>query len=87
MVIVLLAPPPVLTMLPPTLHELPLLFYHRMLLLAQMVESLASVDITRGVIMTLILPEIAPLPPHRYPSSTVIEGGHLPEPVGTDHQY
>jgi len=86
MVIVILAPPPVLTMLPPTLHELPLLFYHRMLL-AQMVESLASVDITRGVIMTLILPEIAPLPLHRYPSSTVIEGGHLPESVGTDHQY
>ena len=86
MEIVILAPP-VLTMLPPILHELPLLFYHRMLL-AQMVGNLVSVDITRGVIMTLILlPEIAPLPPHRYPSSTVIEE-HLPESaVGTDPHY
>jgi len=84
MEIVILAPP-VLTMLPPILHELPLLFYHRMLRV-EMVESLVSVDITRGVIMTRILPEIAPLPPHRYPSSTVIEE-HRPESVETDHQY
>ena len=81
---------PALMILPPTrTAELPLPL-HRQGRVVQMVASLVSVDITRGVMrMTLTVTEIAPVPPsphpHRYHSSAAIEDHrHLVESEGAD---